>query len=186
MDPVKAMLDSAAGRTTRTAEELLSLAYTELRRLAAAQMARERPGQTLNPTALVHEAYMRLIGPGNAEGFSDRNHFFAAAAEAMRRILIDRARAKGTQKRGGDRGKRPLCDVASEAPDDELLALNEALDQLAVQHSRKAKLVELRYFAGLTMEQSAEVLGTSLATANRDWAYARAWLFRQLAADFAP
>jgi RNA polymerase sigma factor (TIGR02999 family) len=155
---------------------LLPLVYDELRKLAARKMAHEAPGQTLEPTALVHEAYLRLVGEGPPRSFRDRSHFFAAAATAMRRILIDSARRKRAQKRGGGRQRQPLEAVPAPAPDEELLALNEALDRLAAKDPLKARLVELRYFAGLTGDQAAEVLGISPTTADRHWAYARAWL----------
>ncbi len=158
------------------AEELLPLVYAELRRLAAAKLAHEKPGQTLQATALVHEAYLRLVGSENGRAYRDRSHFFTSAATAMRRILIDRARAKRSEKRGGGRHKEPLEDVAGPLPDDELLALHEALGKLEVEDPLKAQLVELRYFAGLTGDQAAEVLGISPSSADRHWAFARAWL----------
>jgi RNA polymerase sigma factor (TIGR02999 family) len=157
-------------------EKLLPLVYAELRNLAAMQLAHDRPGDTLNPTALVHEAYLRLVGEGNDQRYHDRGHFFAAAATAMRHIRIDQARRKKTQKRGGQAQRLELDDLAAPTPDDELLALDEALTQLAALDARKAKLVELRYFAGLTSDQTAAVLGISPTTADRDWAFARAWL----------
>src|SRR5262249_48158509 len=136
----------------------------------------DRPGETLNPTALVHEAYLRLVGQGNDRRYHDRGHFFAAAATAMRHIRIDQARRNQTQKHGG-RGQHPAPDdAAAPTPDDELLALDEALTQLAALDARKARLVELRFFAGLTNDQAAAVLGVSPTTADRDWAFARAWL----------
>jgi RNA polymerase sigma factor (TIGR02999 family) len=158
------------------AEQLLPLVYDELRKLAALQMAHDRPGETLNPTALVHEAYLRLVGEGNERRYHDRGHFFAAAATAMRHIRIDQARRKKTQKHGGNVQRLELDEVAAPAPDDELLALDEALTQLAALDARKAHLVELRFFAGLTNDQAAAVLGISPTTADRDWAFARAWL----------
>jgi RNA polymerase sigma factor (TIGR02999 family) len=163
------------------ADDLLLLVYDELRRLAAGQLAREAPGQTLQPTALVHEAYLRLAS-GVASGQPDRSAFLAAAATAMRRILIDRARARKSDKRGGG---RPRADVDPEivaAPERsaELLALDEALSRLTEKDPRKAKLVELRYFAGLTLDEAASALGISPATADRDWVFARAWLHREL------
>ncbi len=150
--------------------------YDELRKLAAHKLAQETPGQTLEPTALVHEAYLKLVGQTPARPYQDRAHFFAAAAMAMRRILIDVARRKQTQKRGGGAGRKPLEDLAAPEADEELLALDEALAKLAEQDPQKARLVELRYFAGLTGEQAAQVLGISPTTADRHWAYARAWL----------
>ena len=158
---------------------LLPLVYEELRRLAAVHLAREPGGQTLQPTALVHEAYLRLRGEAH---WDNRRHFFAAAAEAMRRILIDNARRKRRPKHGGDR-RRVAADVAAprpETPREDLLALDEALDKLAREEPAKAELVKLRFFAGLTMSEAAEVLGISLATAERHWTYARTWLFAQL------
>jgi RNA polymerase sigma factor (TIGR02999 family) len=152
------------------------LVYDELRRLAAARLAREAPGQTLDATALVHEAYLRLVGPADDRRWNDRGHFFAAAAESMRRVLIDSARRKLAQKRGGGLQRQPLDGVAAPGPDEELLALDEALQKLAAADPLKARLVELRYFAGLTGEQAAAALGISPTTADRHWAYARAWL----------
>ena len=160
----------------QAAEQLLPLVYEELRRLAAQKMAQENPGQTLQPTALVHEAYLRLVSSNNPVAYRDRSHFFAAAATAMRRFLVDNARAKRSDKRGGGRQSEPLADLPAPSPDDELLALHEALVKLAVEDPVKAQLVELRYFAGLTGDQAAEVLGISPSTADRHWAFARAWL----------
>jgi RNA polymerase sigma factor (TIGR02999 family) len=157
-------------------EKLWALVYEELRRLAAAKLVQESPGQTLQPTALVHEAYLRLLGQDPAPPYQNRGHFFAAAASAMRRILIDRARKKRTAKRGGNLQRQPLEAVLLPEPDAELLALEEALQKLAAQQPEKARLVELRYFAGLTGEEAAEVMGISPTTADRYWAYARAWL----------
>jgi RNA polymerase sigma factor (TIGR02999 family) len=158
------------------ASQLLPLVYNELRKLAAHKLAQEAPGQTLQATALVHEAYLRLIGQEEPRSFKDRSHFFAAAAVAMRRILIDNARRKQTRKRGGGLERHQLEGIAAPEPDEELLALDEALNKLAAIDPLKAQLVELRYFAGLTGEQAAEVLGISPTTADRYWAYARAWL----------
>ncbi len=158
------------------AQRLLPLVYDELRKLAAAKLAGEKPGQTLGATALVHEAYLRLVGAAEPRVYRDRGHFFMAAASAMRRILIDRARRKQTQKRGGGRQRQSLDELAAPQPDEELLALHDALDQLASDEPLKARLVELRYFAGLTNDQAANVLGISPSTADRHWAYARAWL----------
>jgi RNA polymerase sigma factor (TIGR02999 family) len=161
------------------AEQLLPMVYDELRRLAAASLAFENPGQTLNATALVHEAWLRLVGD---RAYTDRRHFFRAAAQAMRRILIDRARSKRRTKRGGDRVRVPLSDVelAEEAPAEELLSLNEALEKFAVVEPLKAELVTLRYFVGLSEEEAASALGISRATASRHWKYARAWLINAL------
>jgi RNA polymerase sigma factor (TIGR02999 family) len=165
----------------RAADELLPLVYTELRRRAAQRLSREAPGQTLQATALVHEAYLRLVS-GEDPGWNGRGHFFAAAAEAMRRILIERARRVQSLRRGGDRNRLDLdqADLAAPERSEDLLALDEALDQLAIKDARKAELIKLRYFAGLTMEQAAEILGISVATAHRDWNYARAWLHRSI------
>jgi RNA polymerase sigma factor (TIGR02999 family) len=156
--------------------QLLPLVYEELRRLAGARMAQEAAGQTLQATALVHEAYLRLVGTQTGKSYHDRRHFFAAAATAMRRILVDRARAKQTVKWGGDLQREPLQNVAEALPDSELLALHEALDKLKSEDSLKAELVELRYFAGLTGDQAAEILGISSSSVDRHWAFARAWL----------
>jgi RNA polymerase sigma factor (TIGR02999 family) len=165
------------------AEQLLPLFYDELRKLAAAKLARENPGQTLQPTALVHEAYLRLAGGEPPRLFRNRAHFFAAAATAMRRVLVDAARSKRSHKRGGKREREPLEELALPTPDDELLDLEEALKNLAAADPVKAKLVELRYFAGLTGDEAAEVLGISPSTADRYWAYARAWLHAEVRGD---
>ena len=170
------MLEAAAGGDRKAAADLLPLVYDELRRLAAQKLASEKSGQTLQATALVHEAYLRLVGVAEPRVYRDRRHFFAAAASAMRRILIDQARRKQTEKHGSGRPRQELPDVAARQTDDELLALNEALEQLAAEDPVKARLVELRYFAGLTNDQAADVLGISPSTADRHWAYARAWL----------
>ena len=166
------------------AEQLLPLVYDELRRLAAAKMAREAPGQTLQPTALVHEVWLRLGGDGQPQ-WSNRAHFFAAAAQGMRRILIENARRKRAVRHGGEFAKISAdstgFDVASPTQDDEeLLLLNEAIDGLAAHDPRKAELVKQKYFVGLTLEEAADVLGISHRTAKRDWAYARAWLFNEV------
>jgi RNA polymerase sigma factor (TIGR02999 family) len=163
----------------RAAAELLPLVYDELRRLAAAQLVHEKPGQTLDATALVHEAYLRLVGD---QQFANRRHFFAAAAEAMRRILVENARRKRSRKRGGDRQR---LDLDPEQPvaverSEPLLALDEALERFGVRDPDKAQLVKLRYFAGLTIEQAAETLAISVTTANRWWTYARAWLHEEI------
>jgi len=163
------------------ANELLPLIYDELRKLAAQKMKREAPGQTLQATALVHEAWLRL-GGDEQPAWDNRGHFFAAAAEAMRRILIDNARRKKALRHGGgaQRVNLDAFELAASLPDEQLLALNEALEQLMAHDARKAELVKLRFFAGLTNEQAARVLGVSEPTAKRDWAYARAWLYRQM------
>src|SRR4051794_22454988 len=176
MTDVTRILSAIEAGDLQAAEQLLPLVYDELRRLAALQMAHDRPGETLNPTALVHEAYLRLVGDGSDRRYQDRGHFFAAAATAMRHIRIDQARRKNTQKRGGNVQRLEHDEVAAPTPDDELLALDEALTQLAALDARKAHLVELRFFAGLTNDQAAAVLGVSPTTADRDWAFVRAWL----------
>jgi RNA polymerase sigma factor (TIGR02999 family) len=177
MSDVTRILESIEQGDPQAASQLLPLVYDELRRLAADKLAREKPGHTLDATALVHEAYLRLVGQQKEQrSYQDRSHFFAVAASAMRRILIDSARRKQAQIRGGGRQPRQLDDVAAPEPDEELLALDRALDKLAATEPLKARVVELRYFAGLTGEQAAQVLGISAATADRYWAYARAWL----------
>jgi RNA polymerase sigma factor (TIGR02999 family) len=180
MSDVTRMLSALERGEPRAAEELLPLVYDELRRLAAWQMARERAGQTLQATALVHEAWLRLVG-GN-QVWDNRRHFFAAAAEAMRRILIDIARRKQAARHGGGLLRTELNDLLlpAPAPDESLLAVNDALDGLAAHDARKAELVKLCYFAGLTLAEAGEVLGYSERTAKRDWAYARAWLYREI------
>jgi RNA polymerase sigma factor (TIGR02999 family) len=165
----------------KATEQLLPLVYEELRRLAAHKLARENPGQTLQATALVHEAYVRLVGSPTddcAPSWNSRGHFFAAAAEAMRRILVDRARHKRALKSGGDRRRVDLADVEAAAPEDgvDLLALHDAIDKLEAMDKRKADLVKLRFFVGLTIEEAAGALGISTSTADNDWAYARCWL----------
>jgi RNA polymerase sigma factor (TIGR02999 family) len=170
------------GSDPHAASQLLPLVYDELRRLAARQLAHEPGGQTLQPTALVHEAYLRLVGESGGPRWDSRGHFFAAAAEAMRRILIDNARRKARPKHGGG-WRRVDADLAAPQPElgpEDLLALDEALDRLAKEDAAKAELVKLRCFAGLTMAEVAEALGISLATAERHWTYARAWLFAEL------
>jgi RNA polymerase sigma factor (TIGR02999 family) len=169
---------SAIGRgDPRAAEELRPLVYDELRKLAAQRLAAEKPGQTLQATALVHEAYLRLVGAGDP-GWGGRGHFFAAAAEAMRRILVENARRKAGPKAGGDSRRVSLSGVEPviEGPRVELLALEEALQRLEAKDKRKADLVKLRFFAGLTNEQAAQALGISASTADNDWAYAKSWL----------
>ena len=176
MSDVTRILNAIEAGDLHAAEQLLPLVYDELRKLAALQMAHDRPGETLNPTALVHEAYLRLIGDGNERRYHDRGHFFAVAATAMRHIRIDQARRKKSAKHGGKAQRLELDDVAAPTGDDELLALDEALTRLTALDARKAQLVELRFFAGLTNDQAAAVLGISPTTADRDWAFARAWL----------
>jgi RNA polymerase sigma factor (TIGR02999 family) len=181
MNEITRILSAIEQGDAQAADELLPLVYSELRRLAAQRLSREAPGQTLQATALVHEAYLRLVS-GEDPGWNGRGHFFAAAAEAMRRILIERARRERTLRRGGDRNRLNLdqADLAAPERSEDLLALAEALGQLAKKDARKAELIKLRYFAGLTMEQAAEILGISVATAHRDWNYARAWLHRSI------
>jgi RNA polymerase sigma factor (TIGR02999 family) len=182
MSEVTRLLDAAAAGDGRAAADLLPLVYEELRKLAAARLTAEAPGQTLQPTALVHEAYLRLVGAGQPRDWNGRGHFFGAAAEAMRRILIDQARRKHRPKHGGDRDRVDLDDLAAPAAGRaaELLALDEALTALAREHPVKAELVKLRYFAGLTLDDAAACLGISPATAKRHWTLARAWLFHAL------
>ena len=182
MHEITRILSAIEQGDPRAAERLLPLVYDELRRLAAEKMAQEKPGQTLQATALVHEAYIRLVDVEKAQHWDSRGHFFAAAAEAMRRILVEKARRKASSKRGGQCQRIALVDVAHETDDDrvDLLALDEALKKLEQQHPEKARLVKLRFFAGCTLEETAEILGVSRATAQRSWAYARAWLFGQL------
>jgi RNA polymerase sigma factor (TIGR02999 family) len=179
MNEVTRILSEAAPGDAQAAAQLLPLVYEELRRLAAAQLRAEKPGQTLDATALVHEAYLRLV---DDPGFANRRHFFAAAAVAMRRILVENARRKARIKHGGDRRRQQLhADlVAAPTPDEELVALDAALARLAERDPVKARLVELRYFAGLTGEQAAEMLAISPSTADRYWVFARAWLRREM------
>src|SRR5215831_9680280 len=183
MDDVTRVLSAIEAGDPQAAEQLLPLVYDELRRLAARRLAGEGPGHTLQPTALVHEAYLKLVGSDPQQPWNGRVHFFAAAAEAMRRILIDHARRKHRARRGGGKKRVELGDlddieiVAERGQADDLLALDQALTQLAAADPRRAELVRLRYFAGLTLEQAAELLGISRATADRHWAFARAWLY---------
>lgn len=181
MSDVTRILSALEGGDENALNELLPLVYEELRRIASAKLARESPGQTLQPTALVHEAYLRLVGDAKP-AFAGRAHFFGAAAEAMRRILVERARRRSRRKHGGGRKRFELndADAVVEPDPDELLALNEALDRLAAEDPVKADLVKLRYFAGLTVEQAGEFLGISRATADRYWSYARAWLYHEV------
>jgi len=179
MGDVTRILSAIEQGDLSAAEQLLPLVYDELRQLAAQRLAHEQPGQTLQATALVHEAYLRLVGGEQTQDWDGRRHFFAAAAEAMRRILIDRARHKQTRKAGGGRRRLDLDDIEpalEEGNGDRLLALDEALRQLEAEDPRKAELVKLRFFAGLTAEQAAAALGVSTSTAEKDWAYARSWL----------
>lgn len=180
MDDLTLLLNRLSGERNASADQLLPLVYQELRRVAAQKMARETPGQTLQATALVHEAWIRV--GGESQSWESRAHFFGAAAEAMRRILIDRARSKRAELHGGGLERIDIGDVeiVAEAPDDELLAVHDALDKFAAHDPQKAELVKLRYFAGLTIEEAAGVLGISAPTAKRYWSYARAWLFREI------
>jgi RNA polymerase sigma factor (TIGR02999 family) len=182
MSDVTRLLDAAAAGEPHAAAELLPLVYAELRRLAAARMAAERADHTLDATALVHEAYLRLVAPDTPARWDGRAHFFAAAAEAMRRILIDQARRTAAARHGGGRARRDLNHVAVAAPEPaaDLLAVDEALARFEQIDPDKATLVKLRYFAGLTVPQAAEALGIAPSTADRHWAYARAWLHAEL------
>jgi RNA polymerase sigma factor (TIGR02999 family) len=179
MSEVTRILSAIDQGDPHAADQLLPLVYDELRKLAAQKLAHEPPGQTLQATALVHEAYLRLVGGEQTRDWDGRGHFFAAAAEAMRRILIDRARHKQTRKAGGGHRRLDLDDIEpalEEGNGDRLLALDQALRQLEAEEPRKAELVKLRFFAGLTAEQTAAALGVSISTAEKDWAYARSWL----------
>jgi RNA polymerase sigma factor (TIGR02999 family) len=182
MSDVTRILQAIDYGDPQAAAQLLPLVYDELRRLAAAHLAREKPGQTLDATALVHEAYVRLVDVPQAQQWDHRGHFFAAAAEAMRRILVERARAKGCAKRGGGGQRFDLdaLDVATTAAPDQLLALDDALARLAEGDPAAAQLVALRYFAGLTVDEAGRAIGISTATAYRHWNYARAWLHSEL------
>src|SRR5262245_24906755 len=184
MSEVTHILNAAGQGDAPAANELLSLVYEELRRLAAAKMASEAPGQTLQATALVHEAWLRLTSDEKRK-WNDRTHFFAAAAEAMRRILVDNARRKRADRHGGGHQRTDLPEIACpEAQnDDQLLAVNEALEKFATQDKQKTELVKLRYFVGMTIEEAADVLGISSGTAKRHWAYARAWLAEEIRAQ---
>jgi RNA polymerase sigma factor (TIGR02999 family) len=175
------MLQVVVYEAGQSAAELLELVYDELRHLASAKMAQQPPGQTLQPTALVHEAWLRLVGDKNPT-FRNSTHFFAAAAEAMRHILIDRARRKQTERHGGraERVEFEEFELAAPSPDDELLAVHEVLDTFSVQYPVQAQLVKLRYFAGMTNEEASQVLGISLSTLNNYWNFSRAWLFKEI------
>ena len=164
------------------ASQLLPLVYDELRKLAAQKLARETPGQTLQPTALVHEAYLRLVGEDEEQHWDSRGHFFAAAAEAMRRILVEKARQKASLKRGGDRDRMDVVDglLAAPEPREDLVALDEALTKLAATDKQAAELVQLRYFAGLPIREVADILGIAPRTADRLWAFAKAWLHEEI------
>ena len=182
MSDVTQILSQIESGDPSAAEQLLPLVYEELRKLASVRLEQEKPGQTLHATALVHDAYIRLVDVEKAQHWNSRGHFFSAAAEAMRRILIENARRKRAIIRGGDREKLDLNLIEPAAPriSDDVLALNEALEKLEKQDQVKAELVKLRYFAGLTVEQSAEAIGISPATAHRFWNYARAWLHQEI------
>ena len=182
MSEVTRILSDFKRGDPHAAEQLLPLVYEHLRELAAAKLSQEKPGQTLQATALVHEAYLRLVDADRAQAWNSRGHFFAACAEAMRRILIDRAREKQADKRGGTRKRIDIdaIDLATTAAPDQLLALDDALAKLAREDPAAAQLVELRYFAGQTVEEAGKVLGMSTATAYRHWKYARVWLHGEL------
>ena len=180
MSDVTRILSQIESGDAAAADELLPLVYDELRRLASVRLGNENPGQTLQATALVHEAYIRLVGTDKQ--WTSSRHFFAAAAEAMRRILVDRARSKKSAKRGGGKSKFDLLDAdcVINPPDDDLLALDEALSKLSETEPEMGELVKLRYFTGLTMDETAKALGISPKTVQRHWAYARAWLLREI------
>ena len=185
MSEVTRILSAIEQGESHAAEQLLPLVYDELRKLAAQKLAQEKPGQTLQATALVHEAYLRLVDTNQAQHWNSRGHFFAAAAEAMRRILVEQARHKKCLKAGGGQRRVELADVPATAgsPDEALLAVHEALERLEQKDKRKADLVKLRFFAGLTNEQAARLLGISTSTADNDWAYARSWLRLEIGAE---
>ena len=182
---VTTLLNEAGAGDTRASSNLLPLVYEQLRALAGRKMRQERPDQTLQATALVHEAYLRLVDTTKVQVWESRWHFFAAAAESMRRILIDNARRRGRIKRGSEMNRVDLdkLDLTVNDPPDELVALDEALADLAKEHPHKAQLVNLRYFGGLTHEEAAQALGISISTADRHWVFARAWLYRRMAGD---
>jgi RNA polymerase sigma factor (TIGR02999 family) len=188
MSDVTHILSAIEHGDPNAAEQLLPLVYEELRKLAAQKMAQEKPGQTLEATALVHEAYLRLVGHTGEQKWDNRGHFFAAAAEAMRRILVENARRKRTQKHGGNLVRRTLEDLPLVTPElgEDLLSLDEALEKLAREDPVKAELVKLRHFAGLTVDQAAQALNISPATADRYWAYARAWLHAEITRNDLP
>ena len=188
MNEVTRILSAIERGDGQAAAQLLPLVYDELHKLAARKLAQEKPGQTLQATALVHEAYLRLVGGRTEVRWDSRGHFFAAAAEAMRRILVENARRKGRQKRGGALARVDLdeAELACRIPPDDLLALDEALARLAAEDPVKARLVELRFFAGLSLEEAAKALSISAVTAKRYWRYARAWLHRAVAGGDEP
>jgi RNA polymerase sigma factor (TIGR02999 family) len=185
MSDVTRILSAIEQGDGQAAEQLLPLVYDELRKLAAAKLANEKPGQTLQATALVHEAYIRLVDVERVQHWNSRGHFFAAAAEAMRRILLNRARDKGRLKCGGQlrRGNLDKIELATDAPDEDLFALDEALERLAEENQESANLVKMRFFAGLSVEEAGTAMGISARTARRHWTYARAWLFDALRHD---
>jgi RNA polymerase sigma factor (TIGR02999 family) len=187
LSDVTRILEAVAGGNPAAADQLLPLVYDELRKLAAAKMAREAPNQTLQPTALVHEAWLRLVGADNPK-FANRAHFFAAAAEAIRRILIDKARRKRAVRHGARAEHVQLDELEIAAPgnDDEILEVNDALDKLALQNSAEAELVKLRYFVGMTLEEAAQAMDISPRTADNYWAHAKAWLFTQIKRNRTP
>jgi RNA polymerase sigma factor (TIGR02999 family) len=182
VNDVTRILSQIESGDPKAAEQLLAVVYNELRKLAAAKLAQEKPGQTLQATALVHEAYLRLVDVEKSQQWDSRGHFFGAAAEAMRRILVDQSRRKARGKAGGQYQRVDLPELAQPADQDQvnLLALDEALQKLEQQDPQKARIVKLRFFAGLTLDETAKAVGISRATAQRDWCYARAWLFGQL------
>ena len=185
MSEVTRILSAIEQGDPKAAEQLLPLVYDELRKLAAQRLAQEKPGQTLEATALVHEAYVRMVDVEKAQQWDGSGHFFAAAAEAMRRILVENARHKGRIKHGGqlDRMEIEIADLPTRMPPEELIALDEALEKIKEEDPIKSKLVTLRYFGGMTIEQAAEVLGISRVTAHRYWTYARAWLHQQISGE---
>lgn len=187
MSDIISILEAVGRGEKHASEQLLPAVYDDLRRLASALLAKEPPGSSLQATALVHEAYLRLARAANEPSWDHRGHFFMAAAEAMRRILVDKARRSQTVKHGGplQRADLELDGIAGPQADDDLLALDEALRRLAEEDPRAAQLVELRYFVGLTLEEAAAMLGISLGTAKRDWTYARTWLHKELRDDLS-
>ena len=182
MSEVTQLLHAIGQGNPQASADLLPIVYEELRKLAAHKLAQEKPGQTLQATALVHEAFIRLIRADSSQRWDSRGHFFAAAAEAMRRILIDNARRKTSDKRGGDCARISMPDLPDSTADDQidLLALDEALKKLEIEHPQQAEVVKLRFFAGCTLEETAQMLAISRATAERHWTFARAWLFGRL------
>lgn len=182
MGPATEILQALERGDPQAADRLLPLVYDELRKLAHARMAQERPGLTLDATALVHEAYVRLVDGAEKQDWNSRGHFFGAAAEAMRRILVESARKRASHKRGGGLARQPMDDSVIESPqtDEDLIALDEALDQLTTADPEAAQLVKLRYFAGLSMQQAAEAMGMPIRTAGRTWAFARGWLYSKI------